>query len=132
MHIVNAGVSMQCISLSKGCTFLQILVSSPIQKLVTNHVKMEGPAQLLTPAPVMSDGLEINVKLVGERLINWYYILSDNRAISLFTYFACAMMYFSVVQSHTYTNTSMHENLYCKRHRHTLLRQVDCKLTYMP
>ena len=67
---MNAGVSMQCNSLSKGCTFLR--VSLPIQNFVTNPVKMEGPAQLLTLAPVMSDGLESNVKLVGVRLINLY------------------------------------------------------------
>ena len=30
---------------------------------------MEGPAQLLTLAPVMWGGLECNVKLVGEWLI---------------------------------------------------------------
>ena len=35
---------------------------------------MEGPAQLLTLAPVMSDGLESNVKLVGVRLINLYFV----------------------------------------------------------
>ena len=41
---------------------------------------MEGPAQLLTLAPVMWGGLECSVKLVGELRLTE---LSDNRAISL-------------------------------------------------
>ena len=61
--------------------FYQLVhVSLDIQHLVPHPVKMEGPALLLTLAPVMWDGLECSVKLVGVRLINW---LSDNRAISL-------------------------------------------------
>ena len=47
----------------------------PIQHLVPNPVRMEGPAQLLTHAPVMWGGRECNVNLVGERLTNWYCII---------------------------------------------------------
>ena len=39
---------------------------SSLQPLVTAHAKMEGPAQLLTLAPVMWGGLECGVQQVGE------------------------------------------------------------------
>ena len=40
----------------------------PIQHLVPNPVRMEGPAQLLTLVPVMWGGQECSVKQVGERV----------------------------------------------------------------
>ena len=68
-------------------------VSLAIQHLVPNPVRMEGPAQLLTLAPVMWGGQECNAKLVGERLIDW---LSDNRSSVCRKNFADTIIYLSV------------------------------------
>ena len=46
----------------------RVLSLLPTQHRVPGPVKMEGPAQLLTLAPVMWGGQECNAKLVGESL----------------------------------------------------------------
>ena len=49
---------------------------SPLQQFVSTPVKMEGPAQLLTLAPVLWGGLGCSVKQVGKRV-------SRNKSIDL-------------------------------------------------
>ena len=46
-------------------------------------VKLEGPAQLLTLAPVMWGGLECSVKHVGERLIYCLYSCNVHTSVCL-------------------------------------------------
>ena len=60
----------------------------PIQHPVPNPVRMEGPAQLLTLAPVMWSGRECSVKQVGKRV--------SGEAISRPKYFGGTTIFFSM------------------------------------
>ena len=67
---------------------------TPVQPSAPTHAIMEGPALLLTLAPVMRGGLECSVKQVGKTLMRYHQLpIYSSRQLPINYFIACCNSY---------------------------------------